>query len=172
MSIYIIPVFILLIFIYALFKRVNTYQSFVKGAKEALKLVIDILPFIATILVAIQLFAASGLLDLLSLAVRPVFDLLGIPHELTPFIVLKPFSGSGSVALFESIVQEHGPDSYITRVASVIAGSTETVFYISAVYFSKTKIKNLSYAIPLALFVTFLTAVLGALVIRLMMPGG
>jgi len=169
MTIYIIPVFILGIFVYALFKRVNTYQSFTKGAKDALKLTIDILPFIATILIAIQLFAASGLLDLLALATRPVFDLLGIPHELTPFIVLKPFSGSGSIALFEQIVVQHGPDSYITRVASVIAGSSETVFYISAIYFSKTKIKNLGYAIPVALLCVFLAAVLAALVVGWMM---
>ena len=169
MTALIIPIFILGIFLYALYKGVNTYQSFVAGAKSAIKLTIEILPFIATILIAIQLFSASGLLDLLSLAVRPVFDWLGIPHELTPFIVLKPFSGSGSIALFEQIVAEHGPDSYITRVASVIAGSSETVFYISAIYFSKTKIKNLSYAIPVALLCVFLAAVLGALTIRIMM---
>ncbi|MCL2570075.1 MAG: spore maturation protein [Firmicutes bacterium] len=169
MSAFIIPVFILFIFVYGLFKGVNTYQSFVKGAKAALKLTFDILPFIATILIAIHLFAASGLLDALAWLTRPVFDLLGIPHELTPFIILKPFSGSGSIALFEQIVAEHGPDSYITRVASVIAGSSETVFYISAIYFSKTKIRNLSYAIPVALFCVFLAAVLGALVVRLLM---
>jgi len=169
MAIYIIPVFILFIFIYALIKKVNTYQSFVTGAKAAIKLTIDILPFIATILIAIQLFSASGLLDLLAWMTRPVFDLLGIPHELTPFIILKPFSGSGSVALFEQIVTEHGPDSFITRVAAVIAGSSETIFYISAIYFSKTKIKNLGYAIPVALLCTFLAAVLAAVVVRLMM---
>jgi len=169
MTIFIIPLFILGIFLYALIKKVNTYQSFVKGAKDAIKLTIDILPFIATILIAIQLFAVSGLLDWLALATRPVFNWLGIPHELTPFIILKPFSGSGSVALFEQIVKEHGPDSYITRVASVIAGSSETVFYISAIYFSKTKIKNLSYAIPVALLCVFLAAILGAWVVAWMM---
>jgi len=169
MTIYIIPIFILFVFVYALVKKVNTYQSFVKGAKEAIKLTVEILPFIATILIAIQLFSASGLLDFLANLTRPVFKWLGIPHELTPFIILKPFSGGGSIALFEQIVIQHGPDSYITRVASVIAGSSETIFYISAIYFSKTKIKNLGYAIPLALFITFLSAILGALIIRLMM---
>ena len=170
MSIYIIPAFILFIFLYGFIKGVNTYQSFVKGAKDAIKLTIDILPFIATILIAMQLFAMSGLLDWLAYLTRPVFDWLGIPHELTPFIILKPFSGSGSIALFEQIVADHGPDSYITRVAAVIAGSSETIFYISAIYFSKTKIKNLAYAIPVALFCTFLAAIFGALVIGWMMP--
>ena len=161
---FIIPIFIIFIFAFAGFRRVNTYQSFAKGAKAAIKLSIDILPFIATILIAIQLFARSGLLELLCTALAPVMGLFGIPAELTHFIILKPFSGSGSIALFQEIVTLHGPNSYITRVASVIAGSSETVFYISAVYFSKTKIRNLSYAIPVALLCVFAAAVLAAFV--------
>jgi spore maturation protein B len=162
---FIIPVFMILIFVYAgFFKRVNTYQSFTAGAKAAIKLSVDILPFIATILIAIQLFTRSGLLDILCSALQPVFSLFGIPTELSAFIILKPFSGSGSITLFNDIVTKFGADSYITRVASVIAGSSETVFYISAVYFSKTKIKNLSFAIPVALFCTFLSAMLASLV--------
>ena len=168
MSNYIIPVLILGIFIYAFFKRVNTYKSFTDGAKSAIKLVIDILPFICTILVAIQLLSASGLLDKLVWIIAPIFRIFGIPRELAAFIILKPFSGSGSIALFEEIVKTHGPDSYITRVASVIAGSSETVFYISAVYFSKTKIKNLGYAIPVALFCVLLAAIGAALICRIM----
>jgi len=169
MTIFIIPIFILGIFIYGLYTGTNTYQSFVAGAKSAVKLTIELLPYIATILIAIQLFAASGLLDLLAHITQPVFNLLGIPPELTPFIFLRPFTGAGSIGLFNEIVLAHGPDSYITRVAAVIAGSSETVFYISVIYFSKTKIKNLGYAIPIALFCTFLTAVFGALIVRWMM---
>lgn len=165
MSDYIIPIFIIAIFVYAgFFRRVNTYQSFVNGAKAAIKLSIDILPFVATILIAIQLFSRSGLLDLLCAALNPVFTLLGVPTELSAFIILKPFSGSGSITLFNEIVTKYGPDSYITRVASVIAGSSETVFYISAVYFSRTKIKHLSYAIPVALLCVFAAAILAAFV--------
>jgi len=168
MSNYIIPILILFIFAYAFKKRVNTYQSFTNGAKSAIQLVIEILPFICAILIAIQLLSHSGLLTGLVWLVSPVFHLFGIPPELTAFIILKPFSGSGSIALFENIVATYGADSYITRVASVIAGSTETVFYISAVYFSKTNIKKLGYAIPVALFVTFLSAIFAALVCRIM----
>jgi len=168
MSIYIIPALILGIFVYAFVKGVNTYNSFVKGAKSAIKLCIDILPFICTILIAIQLLAVSGLLNYLVMALGPVFELMGIPRELTAFIILKPFSGSGSIALFEEIVRTYGPDSYITRVASVIAGSSETVFYISAVYFSKTNIKKLGYAIPVALFCVLLAAIFAALICRVM----
>jgi spore maturation protein B len=168
MSNYIIPILILGIFVYAFFKKVNTYQSFTRGAKDAITLVIEILPFICTILVAIQLLAHSGLLDALIWLLAPVMRLFGIPVELTAFIILKPFSGSGSIALFENIVAAYGADSYITRVASVIAGSTETVFYISAVYFSKTNIRRLGYAIPVALFVTLLSAIFAALICRIL----
>jgi len=168
MSIYIIPVLILIIFVYAFIKKVNTYKSFVAGAREAIKFCIDILPFVCTILIAIQLLSMSGLLDYLVILLGPVFEWFGIPRDLTAFIILRPFSGSGSIALFEEIVRTHGPDSYITRVASVIAGSSETIFYISVVYFSKTNIKKLGYAIPVALFCTMLTAVLAALVVKVM----
>ena len=168
MSIYIIPILILCIFAYAFVKGVNTYNSFIAGAKAAIKLCIDILPFICAILIAIQLISMSGVLDYIVWAIGPFFEFLGIPRDLTAFIILKPFSGSGSVAIFEEIVRTHGPDSYITRVASVIAGSSETVFYISAVYFSKTNIKKLGYAIPVALFCTLLSAILAALVCRIM----
>ena len=168
MAVFIIPVLILFIFVYAFAKRVNTYKSFTEGAKSALKLVVDLAPFICTILIAIQLMRVSGLLDILVMLLSPVFGLFGIPQELTAFIVLKPFSGAGSIALFEQIVATYGADHYITRVAAIIAGSSETVFYISAVYFSKTKIRRLGYAIPVALFCVFLAAVLAGLIARVM----
>ena len=168
MAVFIIPVLILAIFVYAFVRGVNTYNSFIKGAKDAIKLCIDILPFICTILIAIQLLAMSGLLSYLVVVFGPMFELFGIPRDLTAFIILRPFSGSGSIALFEEIVRTHGADSQIVRIASIIAGSSETVFYISVVYFSKTKIKKLGYAIPVALFCTFLTAILASLVVRIM----
>ena len=168
MSIYIIPILILGIFVYAFFRGVNTYKSFIRGASDAIKLIIDILPFICTILIAIQLIALSGLLNYVVILVGPFFEVFGIPRELTGFIILRPFSGAGSIALFEELVRTHGADSHIVRVASVIAGSSETVFYIAVVYFSKTNIRKLGYAIPVALFCSWLTAVLAALVLRVM----
>jgi spore maturation protein B len=168
LSIYIIPAVIICIFVYAFCRGVNTYRSFVAGAKAAIGLVVDILPFICTILVAIQLLALSGVLDLITRFLSPVFRLMGIPTELAAFVILKPFSGGGSIALFENIVATYGADSYITRAASVIAGSTETVFYISAVYFSRTKIRRLGYAIPLAIFCTILSAILACIVCKFM----
>ncbi|MDR0383830.1 MAG: spore maturation protein [Christensenellaceae bacterium] len=168
MSAFIIPIFILFLFIYAFCKKTDTFFAFTKGGKDAVGLILEIIPFIVAILVAVELFKASGLLVVLCNMMSPVFSFLGIPPELVHFVFLKPFSGAGSLALYDTIVLEYGTASYITRVASAIAGSSETVFYISAIYFSKTKIKNLGLAIPIALFCTFASAILAAWVCRIM----
>ena len=167
MALYIVPLFIILIFVYAGFKGTDTYGAFVKGAKNAIALIWDILPYIVAILVAVKLFEASGLLMAICDVVAPAFRVLGIPGELVHFVFLKPFSGAGSIALYNEIVAAHGPDSYISCVASIIAGSSDTVFYIATIYFSKTNIKKLGLAIPIALFCTFFSAVLAAWVCRI-----
>ena len=167
MALYIIPIFIIFIFVYACIKHTDAYSGFVKGAKDAIALIFDILPYIVAILVAVKLFEASGLLRVLCDLMAPVFHLLGVPSELAHFVFLKPFSGAGSIALYNDIIATYGPDSYISRVASIIAGSSDTVFYIATIYFSKTKIRKLGCAIPIALFCTFLAAVLAAWVCRI-----
>ena len=167
MALYIVPLFIIFIFAYACFKNTDTYAAFVKGTKDAIALILDILPFIITILVAVKLFEASGLLQVICDFVGPVFKLLGVPPELTHFVFLKQFSGAGSIALYNDIITMYGVDGYVARTASIIAGSSDTVFYIATIYFSKTKIKKLGTAIPIALFCTFFSAVLAAWVCRI-----
>ena len=168
MALYIVPLFIIFIFVYAGFKGTDTYGAFVKGAKDAIALIWDILPYIVAILVEVKLFEASGLLLLICNFVAPIFRFFGIPNELAHFVFLKPFSGAGSIALYNEIIMAYGPDSYISRVASIIAGSSDTVFYIATIYFSKTNIKKLGLAIPIALFCTFFSAVIAAWVCRVL----
>ena len=153
---YVIPILLILLIIYTTIKKENSYNIFVNGASKSLKLVFDIFANIVAIFVIIELFKVSGLSAYLSKILSPVFSFIGIPSELTELIVLKPFSGSGSLALLSDIYTTYGVDTYIGRCASVIMASSETVFYVSSVYFSKTKVKNLGYAIPLALFITLL----------------
>jgi len=153
---YVIPILLILLIIYTTIKKENSYNIFVNGASKSLKLVFDIFANIVAIFVIIELFKVSGLSAYLSEFLSPVFSFIGIPSELTQLIVLKPFSGSGSLALLSEIYTTYGVDTYIGRCASVIMASSETVFYVSSVYFSKTKVKNLGYAIPLALFITLL----------------
>lgn len=160
---YVLPILILLLLVYNLVKKQNNYDSFVKGAQKSLTLIFEIFANIVAIFVIIELFRASGISAYLQKIISPVFTIFGIPSELCELIVLKPFSGSGSLALLSDIFTHYGVDSYIGRCASVIISSSETVFYVTSVYFSKTKVKNLSYAIPLALFVTFLSSILACL---------
>ncbi|MEG1500243.1 MAG: spore maturation protein, partial [Clostridia bacterium] len=127
----------------------------------------EIFPFIAAILIATTLFSASGLSGALTKLVSPVFNFLGVPSEVCELIMIKPFSGSGSTAVLANILKTYGADSYIARCACVIASSSETIFYMSAVYFSSVKIKKLGYAIPLSIFASLIGAVVGCLICRI-----
>lgn len=166
LSAYIIPIFIIFLLLYASFKNLNTYNIFVNGAKGAINLVLDIFPYIATILISVALFRVSGLADLLAHLVSPIFNFLGIPTEVAELVLLRPFTGSGSFAILNDILKTYGSDSYVARCACVIMGSSETVFYVAAVYFSGTKVKKLLYAIPCALFASLFAAVFSCLLCR------
>ena len=157
----IIPALFLLLFGYALFKKVKLYDSFTEGVKEALPLIFSLFPYLAAILMLSELFEASGLSAYITRALSPVFSFLGIPPEIAKLVLLKPFSGSGSTALLSEIFSAYGADSYIARCACIAYGSSETVFYISAVYFAGTKRKNLVKPILISLFANFAAVILG-----------
>ena len=167
MSVYILPILFLLLIIYCCFKRINTYDHFVKGAKGAISLVVDIFPFIASILIAVALLRVSGITTFLGRALSPIFSLLGIPTDLCELVLLRPFTGSGSYGILESIFKTYGADSYISRCACVIMGCSETIFYVATVYISQTKVKKLLYAIPVALFCSLVGTVLACLVCKI-----
>ena len=138
----IIPAIFIALFVYSSIKIVRVYDAFCHGVKKALKTVYTIFPYIATVIMMTELFSASGLSDKLSQNLSPVFKLIGIPEEITPLVLIKPFSGSGSLSVLSELLAEYGADSYIGRCASVVFGSSETVFYVSAVYYSEAKIKK------------------------------
>lgn len=168
MSAYILPVLFIGLFVYAYIKKVNTYDTFVKGAKGAIDLSVSIFPFIACIMVAVALLRVSGITEFLAKLLTPVFSFLGIPPELCELILLRPFTGSGSYALLNDVFATYGADSYISRCASVIMGCSETIFYVTTVYLSQTKVKKLLYAIPCALAASIIGAIVGCLLCRVM----
>lgn len=168
MSAYIVPIFIVLVLLYASYKNLNTYNIFVKGAKGAIDLVVSIFPYIVAIMISVALMRISGLTDLITKWLSPVFLALGIPPEVSELVLLRPFTGSGSVALLNDIFATYGADSYISRCACVIMGSSETVFYVATVYFSQTKVKKLLYAIPCALIASLVAAIVSCLLCRVM----
>jgi spore maturation protein B len=168
MTVYIMPVLFIFLLVFSLFKRVKVYDCFLDGATATMSLIKTIFPYIEAIFICIELFRISGFSAILSSWLATPLSYLGIPAEIAQLVMLVPLSGNGTVALLEQIILEHGPDSYIARCASVIAGGSETIFYIAAVYFSGCKAKKLRYAIPVSLFCTLFGTVLACALCRVM----
>lgn len=169
MSDFVIPVFIALIMIIGLAKRVDVFGEFTDGAKENLRSAFDVLPALIALMTAIGMFKASGGLELISAAISPVTEFLGFPRECIPLALIRPVSGSGALAVFESILTEVSPDSFAGRVASVVIGSTETTFYTIAVYYGITKVKKTKHAIASSLTAGLTGFILSALTVRLIL---
>lgn len=163
-----IPFIFIAVFAFAIYKKVKIYDEFSAGVGEALKFTLSLLPCLAAIFMMCELFEASGLADMLTELLSPVFGFFGIPKELSKLVLIKPFSGSGSLTYLNEIIKEYGADSYIARCACVCFGSSETVFYISAVYFAGLKQKKLAAPIAIVLISTFLTTVLACFICKVM----
>lgn len=166
---FVIPVFFALVLIYGLAKRVDVFGEFTAGVTEGLKTVLDIFPALFCLVVTIAVFRASGGMELLSSVLEPLFTAVGFPPECAPLVLLRPFSGSGSIALFEQLLAENGADSFAGLVASVILGSSETTFYTISVYFAATKVKKTRYALPAALCGDIAGFILSSVFVRLIL---
>lgn len=164
----IIPLLFLISFAFALYKKVRLYDSFTEGVKQAIPLVCSIFPYIATVTILCKLLQVSGLQDRLIAWLSPVFSFVGVPAEIAPLVFIKPLSGSGSIAVLTEILQAHGVDSYIGRCACVAYGSSDTVFYISAVYFAGIKRKRLGLAIAIATLAFLCAVILCCFLCRIM----
>ncbi len=155
----IIPVLFFVSFLFALFRKVKVYDSFTEGVKGAIPLILSVFPYVAAVTMLAKLLQTSGLGDALSLRLAPVFSFMGVPEEVAPLVLIKPLSGSGSIAVLTEILDAYGVDSYIGRCACVIYGSSETIFYVGAVYFAGLKRKKLNAAVAIALL-SFLASVI------------
>lgn len=155
---YIMPLMILLLLGYALYKRVNVYEAFTRGAQEALPLLVQVLPFMAAMMIAMNLFRSSGALSAFIRWIEPLLSKLGIPAELVPLLVLRPFSGSAAIALLQDVFTNHGVDSFAGLAASLMLGSTETIFYTVALYFGSVGVRKTRVTVAVAL----LSGVVGA----------
>lgn len=163
---YFIPVLFLIIFIFALIKKVKPYDAFTLGAKSAVPFAVNIFPYLVSIFVLTELFEMSGISNAVSNFLAPVFKVFGIPIELTKLVLIKPFSGNGSLAVLTEIFNTYGVDSYLARTACVIYGSSETVFYIAAVYFAGAKTKKLATPIIISLVASFFSCVFACFICR------
>ncbi len=154
--------------LYAALRRVKVYEEFVEGAKEGFKTSVMIIPYLVAILVAIGMFREAGGIKLLSDLLKPALDAVGFPTELLPMSLVRPLSGSGSLGLFSDIVKEFGPDSLLARTAGTIFGSTETTFYVIAVYFGAVGVKRTRHAIPAGLIADTVGIIASVIICRMM----
>ena len=159
MSSYFIPILFLVILVFSIIKKVKPYDAFIQGTKSAIPFAVSIFPYLVTIFVMTELFEISGISNFVTKVISPIFQVFGIPKELTKLVLIKPFSGNGSLALLTEIFSSYGVDSYLARCACVIYGSSETVFYIAAVYFAGAKTKKLLTPIIISLIASFASCV-------------
>ncbi len=165
---YVVPALLITVLIYGLIKRVNVYDGFVLGAKKSFDLSLSIFPYLAATFIMVNCLRASGLDIYLVRFLAPPFQLVGVPTEVVQLMLLRPFTGSGSLAVLADVYKQYGVDSYVGRCASCIFGSSETVFYVASVYFAGTKVKRTGFAIPIALFCNLVGGIAACLLCRVM----
>lgn len=157
----ILPLAVLVVIFAAVRKKADAYGAFVSGVNESLEIICDIFPNVFALMIAIGMFRESGLAEFITSLLKPVLKPLGIPSEIVPAAILRPLSGSGSLALLSDILKSHNPDSLIGIMACVIIGSTETTFYTVAVYMGAAEIRDSRYAIKSALVADFVSIATG-----------
>ena len=161
-SVVAIPAVMLIFLGWGIVRKVKVYEVFVEGAKDGFNTAVRIIPYLVAMLVAIGIFRASGAMELLTAVLAPATGLIGMPPETLPMALMRPLSGSGSLGIMTELMKTHGPDSLIGIMASTMYGSSETTFYVLAVYFGTVSIKNTRHAVPTGLIadvVGMLTAV-------------
>ena len=168
LSTFVLPAMIVGIPLYGLFKRVPVYESFVEGGKEGFQVAVRIIPYLVAILFAVGMFRASGAMEALATALGPVLGLIGFPPELLPMAIVRPLTGSGSAALVADLVTTYGPTDILTRMGATMFGSSETTFYVIAVYFGAVGIKRTRHAVPSGLIADAASAILAVWICRLL----
>ena len=161
-SLYILPIMILSILTLGMTKKVPVYEEFIEGAKDGFKVAVSIIPYLVAIIVAVSMFKASGILDILK-----NFANSFVPPDIIPIIFTRSLSGSATLGLFSEIAKHLGPDSYVTKLAAIMVGSSETTFYVLAVYFGSIGIKKYRYALLTGIIADITGIVLAILVARM-----
>ena len=156
-----VPLIFFLSFLFAFSRKVRVYDSFTEGIKGAIPLIVSIFPYIAAVTMLAKLLDVSGIGEMIAGWLSPFFHAIGVPKEIASLVLIKPLSGSGSVAVLTEILDTYGVDSFASRCACVIYGASETVFYIGAVYFANIKRKKINVALCISLF-AYLTSVVFA----------
>ena len=167
-SVWAIPVVVALVTFYAICKKVPVYSVFTEGAKEGFSTAIMIIPYLVAMLCAIGMFRASGAMDWLCSLLSPVTNLIGMPSEVLPMGIMRSFSGGGAEGMMSDLLATYGTQSQIGRIASVALGSTETTFYVVAVYFGSVGISNTRHSIAAGLLGDLASLIAATLIVNIM----
>ncbi|MEE0914386.1 MAG: spore maturation protein [Ruminococcus sp.] len=164
---FIMPLFAGIVVVFGLIKKVPVFDIFLKGAKEGILLLYSIAPTIMALVFAVDLLRSSGAIDAICAFIAPVSEFLGFPKEIVPMVLLRPVSGSGSTALLTALYEDCGPDSFAGRVASVLAGSSETTFYAIAMYYGCIKVKKTRHTVFAAVMADLTAAIMSVITVRI-----
>ncbi|RMH62255.1 MAG: spore maturation protein [Bacteroidetes bacterium] len=165
-SVFVLPLLIVGFPLYGLYKKVPVYEEFVEGAKDGFSIAVTIIPYLVAILFAIGMFRASGAMDFLIDGLRPVLGFIGVPSEVLPMMILRPLTGSGSAAIVLDMINQYGEDSLLVKMAATMFGSTETTFYVIAVYFGAVGVKKTRHAVAAGLIADVVALFLAVYVVR------
>lgn len=147
LSLWLIPLIILLVLTFGIIKKIPVYETFVDGAKDGLKVSVNIFPYLIAIIVAISMLRASGAIELAQNALSGILNAINVPADVLPVMIIRSLSGSAVLGVLSDIVGQYGPDSYPAKLAAIMVGSSETTFYVLAVYFGAVGIKKLRHAL-------------------------
>ncbi len=167
-SLWTLPAIIVLILTMGLFKKVPLYETFTEGAKDGFKVSVTIIPYLVAIIVAISMFRASGIIEQIGVVCAPLLAKFNVPADTIPIMLVRSLSGSGALGIFSDIANHLGPDSYATKLAAVMVGSSETTFYVLAVYFGSVKITKLRYALLVGILADIIGIIAAVTVCNLM----
>ncbi|WP_315079163.1 nucleoside recognition domain-containing protein [uncultured Clostridium sp.] len=163
----IIPIIFLLIISYGMIEGRKVYEWFIEGAKEGLNVCLRIFPALLAMIIAVQIFKESNLLDVLNNLIAPIGNLIGLPKEIIPLILIKPLSGSGAIGVFTDIIKSFGADTKIGLISSVVMGTTETIFYTITVYFGAVKVKKIRHTLWAAIFADLTAIIMAVFMVNL-----
>lgn len=163
-SLWALPFIILSVLIFAIVKKVPVYETFVEGAKDGIDVTLKIVPYLTAIIVAVAMFRASGALDMLTNLLSGFLQKINVPSDILPLAIVRSLSGSAALGIFSDIAQNNPVDSYVTKLGAIMLGSSETTFYVLAVYFGSVGIKKYRYAVLTGL-IADCAGILGAIVI-------
>lgn len=164
----IIPLMVLGIILYGIKKKINIYDVFVEGSKESYEMVLTMFPCMLAMIFGVNIFIKSGILEYIFSYFKWILDILNMPLEIIPMAIMRPISGSSSLAILNSILETMGPDSFAGRLVSVIQGSTDTTFYVLTLYFGSIGIKKIRYSLWAGLFADLMGITSAIIIVNLM----